>query len=150
MVDRRGIGSWLEGPSAASGVDHGPPGLRLGLPAEGPGSVAGFGRRALALAVDWVLALVIANGLLRGWGSPSLVPLLVLLVENVLLVGTAGYTVGHRLLGLRVTTLTGRPPGLVKALVRSLLLILAVPPLIWDRDQRGLHDKAAGTVLLRT
>jgi len=24
-----------------------------------------------------------------------------------------------------------------------------IPAVIWDADQRGLHDKAAGTVLLR-
>jgi hypothetical protein len=29
------------------------------------------------------------------------------------------------------------------------LLCLSVPALIWDRDQRGLHDKAAKTVLVR-
>jgi hypothetical protein len=33
--------------------------------------------------------------------------------------------------------------------VRTVLLCLAVPALIWDRDQRGLHDKAAQTVLVR-
>jgi hypothetical protein len=25
-----------------------------------------------------------------------------------------------------------------------------IPAAIWDADQRGLHDKAAGTVLVRT
>jgi len=24
-----------------------------------------------------------------------------------------------------------------------------IPAVIWDADQRGLHDKAAGTVLIR-
>ena len=70
---------------------------------------------------------------------------MVLVTEHVLLVGTAGCTIGHRVAGLRVETLDGRPPGPVRALVRSLLLCLVVPPLIWDRDQRGLHDRAAGT-----
>ena len=31
----------------------------------------------------------------------------------------------------------------------AVLLCLAIPALIWDRDQRGLHDKAAQTVLVR-
>jgi uncharacterized RDD family membrane protein YckC len=30
------------------------------------------------------------------------------------------------------------------------LLALLVPALIWDRDGRGMHDKAAGTALVRT
>jgi hypothetical protein len=27
--------------------------------------------------------------------------------------------------------------------------VIVIPAVIWDADQRGLHDKAAGTVLIR-
>jgi len=43
----------------------------------------------------------------------------------------------------------GRPPGLLRATLRTLLLLLLVPAVIWDRDGRGLHDKLAGTLLVR-
>ncbi len=109
-----------------------------------------FGRRLVALVVDWVVALLIAGWLLRSAGLGQFGPLLVLLVENVVLVGTAGATIGHRLLGLRVETVDGTAPGPVKALVRSVLLCLAIPPLVWDADQRGLHDRWAGTLVART
>jgi len=33
--------------------------------------------------------------------------------------------------------------------VRSALLCLVIPAVVWDRDGRGLHDTAAGTVLVR-
>jgi hypothetical protein len=33
--------------------------------------------------------------------------------------------------------------------VRSLLLGIVIPALVWDSDQRGFHDKVAGTVLIR-
>jgi uncharacterized RDD family membrane protein YckC len=33
--------------------------------------------------------------------------------------------------------------------VRTVLLCLVIPAFIWDRDGRGLHDKAAGTVVVR-
>jgi uncharacterized RDD family membrane protein YckC len=39
--------------------------------------------------------------------------------------------------------------GLYKAFLRALLLCLVIPVSIWDADNRGLHDKAAGTVLIR-
>ena len=39
--------------------------------------------------------------------------------------------------------------GLLRAALRTLLLCLLIPALIWDRDGRGLHDKAAGTVVVR-
>lgn len=149
------LGSWLSGPRAAAGAaedaedagaEFGHRGQRLGLPAEGSGSVAGFGRRLAAVTIDWLLCLAIATGLLGGDGRTTLV---VFAVENLLLLSTLGTTVGMRVLDLRVMRLDlGRPMPLAVA-VRTVLLCLAVPALIWDRDSRGLHDKAAGTVVVR-
>ena len=63
--------------------------------------------------------------------------------------GTVGSTPGKRLFGLRVVALgTGRVQPL-RALLRTALLCLAIPALIWDRDGRGLHDRLAGTVEVR-
>ncbi|GGS99961.1 RDD family protein [Planobispora rosea] len=142
--------TWLGGVRSA-GVDLGYPGERLGLPEEGSGAVAGFGRRIGALVIDWMICTwAVAQGIFRvnpaeqGW-----VPLVIFCVVNILLVGTMGMTFGMRLLGIRVAALDGGNPGLLPALVRSLLLCLAVPALIWDRDQRGLHDRAANTVVVR-
>jgi uncharacterized RDD family membrane protein YckC len=33
--------------------------------------------------------------------------------------------------------------------LRTVLLLLLVPAVIWDRDGRGLHDKVSGTLLVR-
>jgi uncharacterized RDD family membrane protein YckC len=150
VVSRRELGSWLEPQRPASGAPAAYPGERLGRPADGPRSLAGFGRRLVALVVDWVVALLIAGGLLRNVPVGQFGPLLVLLVENVVLVGTAGATLGHRLLGMRVEALDGTAPGLGRALIRSILLCLAIPPLVWDADHRGLHDRWAGTLVART
>ena len=153
MVDRQDIGSWLQGPGSRN-PDAQAPGVRLGLPAEGPGSIARVGRRGVAIIVDYGLCLLIST--LFGYhvaghngGARPLVPLAVFAIENILLVGTVGSTVGHRLLGMRVHRLSGGLPGPGLAAVRTLLLCLAVPALIWDRDQRGVHDRVAGTVLVR-
>jgi uncharacterized RDD family membrane protein YckC len=149
VVTRREVGSWLEPRRPSSGDPGAYPGSRLGRPEDGPRSLAGFGRRVVALAIDWVICLFIAGGFLRGAHLGQFAPLLVLLVMNALLVGTAGATIGHRLLALRVETVDGGRPGPVKALVRSVLLCLAIPPLVWDADQRGLHDRFAGTLVAR-
>jgi uncharacterized RDD family membrane protein YckC len=153
MVDRQDIGSWLEGPGSRN-PNAQPPGVRLGLPAEGPGSIAPVGRRGIAILIDFALCLLIAT--LFGYhvadrndGFTGFLPLTVFLVENILLVGTVGSTIGHKLLGLRVQRLGGGVPGPLLAVVRSVLLCLAVPALIWDRDQRGVHDRVPGTVLVR-
>jgi uncharacterized RDD family membrane protein YckC len=50
---------------------------------------------------------------------------------------------------LRLQRLDGGWVGLWKPVIRTVLLILVIPAVIWDADQRGLHDKAVGTVLVR-
>jgi hypothetical protein len=152
--NRQAIGSWLSGPRAAAeeaGADFGYRGEQLGLPEEGPGSIARPGRRLGALVVDWALCLLIAYGLItdgyeQATGNWTL---LVFLLLGVLTVGTLGYTPGKRLFGLRVVALaSGRvSPG--RGALRTVLLCLAIPALVWDRDGRGLHDRLAGTVEVR-
>jgi uncharacterized RDD family membrane protein YckC len=153
MVDREDIGSWLQGPRSRN-PDVQPPGVRLGLPIDGPGSVAGFGRRFVAVVLDFLLCELIATLFGFRFGHTTgdvrdFIPLMVFAVENILLVGTVGSTIGQRLLGLRVQRLSGGLPGPALAAVRTLLLCLVVPALIWDRDQRGVHDRIPGTVLVR-
>ena len=108
--------------------------------------MAGFGRRIIGVTIDWVSCLLIAHGLLHGGPFTTLG---VFALEQVVLVGTVGASLGQRVAGMRVETLAGGFPGPLRATVRTVLLCLAVPALIWDRDQRGLHDRAAGTVLVR-
>jgi uncharacterized RDD family membrane protein YckC len=50
---------------------------------------------------------------------------------------------------LHLVDLTTRPVQPLRVLLRQVLVCLAVPAMIWDLDGRGLHDKAAGTVLVR-
>ena len=139
--------SWLQGPGSQTLDTDDYPGRRLGLPQSGSGSVARFGPRLVALCLDWGLSLLIARGLLRAgeWGT-----LAVFALVNAVLVAAAGQTVGHRLLGIRLTRLDGGAPGVARSVGRAGLLALAVPALIWDRDQRGLHDRFMQTVLRRT
>ncbi|MEU6540290.1 RDD family protein [Streptomyces sp. NPDC047000] len=154
MDNRQAMGSWLSGPRAAmedAGADFGYRGRQLGLPEQGSGSLARPGRRLGAIAVDWGLCVLIAYGLITdGYGpATSNWALLVFFVLSVLTVGTIGFTPGKRLFGIRVVDLaTGRVKP-ARALLRSVLLCLAIPALIWDRDGRGLHDKLARTVEVR-
>jgi uncharacterized RDD family membrane protein YckC len=134
-----------------AGADFGYRGKDLGLPEEGPGSIAGPGRRLGALVVDWALCLLIAYGLITdGYGqATSNWALLIFFALSVLTVGTLGFTPGKRIFGLRVVEVgTGRVNPL-RVLFRSVLLCVAIPALIWDRDGRGLHDRLARTVEVR-
>ncbi|RZS89599.1 RDD family protein [Motilibacter rhizosphaerae] len=153
-IDRRTLGSWLEGPRAAAeqqGVVFRPRGERIGLPAEGPGSVAPLGRRLVGLLVDWFISggvVQVAGGRPQdaayGWAV-----LAVFAVLSTLSLAFVGRTPGHALLRLRLVDLRPRGPQALRVLLRQLLVCLVIPAVIWDADGRGLHDKAAGTVLVR-
>ncbi|NLB46557.1 MAG: RDD family protein [Microbacteriaceae bacterium] len=126
------------------------PGERLGLPEDGPRSVGRFGRRVFAILIDWGVAMVIAL-LFAPYssGAYSWATYVIFVMMQVLLIPTLGGSVGHRLTGMRVVPIAGGWVGWWRPIVRTVLLALVIPVLVWDSDQRGFHDKIAGTVLVR-
>ncbi len=167
MASRReDLGSWLEGtpgdPSSGGGADD-------VLPAHGPGSRATLGRRVVALAVDWMLSQAVAAQFFPDPTSPApgifsadpVATLGVFALSTAVLVATLGFSIGHRLVGIRVVRLVDaarpaaepqtspRAPGVVAGAVRTVLLCLVIPAVVWDKQGRGMHDAAAGTVLVR-
>lgn len=153
-VVARWIDAWT--PGAVTGESSGGhPGERLGLPADGVGSVAGFGRRLAALAVDWLLGYFIA-GLFTGpnaLASPSFSwsVLGVWFLLTAVPVAIFGASAGMTALGIRVAALGGAAVvGVPRALLRTALVALVIPALIRDEDGRGWHDLAAGTVVVRS
>lgn len=131
----------------ADPLDNSYPGERLGLPAVGSGSVARPGRRIAALAIDWAAAVLIS---IAFFAYDSFATLVVFAAVQILFLPTLGGSPGHRLVGLRLQLVGGGWVGLWRPIVRTALLVLVIPAVIWDADQRGLHDKAAGTVLVRS
>lgn len=110
--------------------------------------MATLGRRVPALIIDWLAAMAVSY---MFFGNNEWATLGVFAVENLILVASVGYTVGHRIFGLRVRPVKQRRPivGLPAAAVRTVLLCLVIPAVVWDGDGRGLHDRAAGTVITR-
>ncbi len=150
----RWIDEWL--PGATPLRERGAwPGEKLGLPERGVSSVAGFGRRLAALALDWGLAYLIA-ALLTG-GDALSDPTFSWRVLGIWYLLTAvpvavfGASAGQVLLGIRVAVLgSAAVVGVPRALLRTLLIAVVVPPLVRDADGRGWHDRAARTVVVRT
>ena len=124
-------------------------GQRLGLPAEGVGSMAGLGPRVLAFLVDSAAANGLAFLILQSRGPAGLYVLAGFALEVWLLTAFLGGRIGHLVCGLEVLRLDHRPVGLWRGFIRTGLLCLLIPAAIWDRDGRGLHDLTAGTVLVR-
>jgi len=153
-LTREDIGSWLSGPGAVLPAEQDYRGQRLGLPASGPGSVAGIGRRLAAIVLDWLACLLLVRLFLPGidYGTPSssLATMGFFLAELTLFTWLVGASFGQRLLGIAVVRLDGGgAPGLTRAFLRSVQICLLVPAVIWDRDGRGLHDRSVGTVVVR-
>ena len=124
-------------------------GAALGLPASGPGSVAGFGVRAVAFVVDALVAAVVAaaavQGLPENW---SLLSFGLITVVSLVLVGR---TPGQALLRLQLAhPRQGERVALWRAVVRTALLMLLVPALVVDGDGRGLHDRLTRTAVIRS
>jgi uncharacterized RDD family membrane protein YckC len=132
-------------------------GERLGLPADGTGSLAPTGARLGAYLVDAVASALVATLFVRPNGSGfsghlpgswSLIPLALDYVLGILL---AGRTVGMYLLGLRVIRVDDptQPVTPIRAVVRTVGLFLLIPALVFDRDGRGLHDRYTDTAVVR-
>jgi uncharacterized RDD family membrane protein YckC len=124
-------------------------------------SVASMGRRLGALLIDWLLCELIVSTWTHhaffssgGTADPHYFTTLywtmaLFALEVYLLTAISGLTVGKRLLRIRVIRTDGGRPGFGWALIRTLLLFFVVPPLLSDRDLRGLHDRASDTIVVR-
>lgn len=144
------MGSWLDG----APTDQLYPGQDMGRPQKGRGSVARPLRRLVAFTLDWFLVegffYILTQTL---WlGAPSAlvdtVQLVFFWLYMTAAVGFMGHTVGHFALGMQVQTLDGRPVGWLTALIRQTMVMLVLPVVIMDADQRGLHDRARHSILV--
>lgn len=118
-----------------------------------PFPTASWGRRILALLVDWLvctLAVVLVVGL-EEYGEPGSLAsgyvLVLYVVESTLLTWLGGGSIGKLMTGLCVVPADGRLHRLnpVRTLVRQVMVALVIPPLVFRADGRGLHDVVAGT-----
>lgn len=134
------------------------PGSRLGLPQEGRGAVATFSIRVIAFLAD-IAASGLASGLVLAFlAHPTdrqrqAAGLAVLFVESALLVALTGQTLGMRVTGLQVLRIKDptRLPGLAAGIIRTVPLIASLGLVgFFTKDGRGLHDRAAGTVVVRS
>lgn len=143
MIERKDLGSWVEGaPTDPEYVK----GSALGLPPEGPGSVAGFGRRVLSLVLDWGLCVGVSM-LVFSYDPVATLGLFVAL--NVLFLSLFGSTPAQMLLRMHVVPVRGRLPMPARAVLRTAGILLLIPGVVWNRDLQPLHDVAAGTAVVR-
>lgn len=111
------------------------------------------GKRILALILDWVAAIlvvqVIPNAPEYGTQRHSLLTLIIFAFEVALFTWMMGSSFGQRIVGLKVIDVKrDQNPTLFQSLIRTILIVLVIPPLLADSESRGLHDRLARTKLI--
>jgi uncharacterized RDD family membrane protein YckC len=106
--------------------------------------LASWARRVAAILVDGVASALVALAVLgpERYSNSSFGPLAVFFLETALGTAIAGGSFGQLVTRVRVLRTDGGPVSLLRALLRSLLICLVIPPLVFRADGRGLHDMA--------
>jgi uncharacterized RDD family membrane protein YckC len=115
-----------------------------------------WAHRALALVIDWIASSLVVVVILgpSGWSDSAysgFYTLGVFAAENAVLTAFAGGSFGQLATRIRVMRTDGslRPIAPLQALLRSVLICLVIPPLVFKPDGRGLHDMVAGSQTVR-
>ena len=111
--------------------------------------VASFGRRFVALLLDWALCTLVASLFVADLRTNPWPQLGVFVLVHAFFVGLFGQTPGMALARIRCVSIAdGGAVGIPRALIRALLLALVIPAVISDGDGRGLHDRAAKSIVV--
>lgn len=106
-----------------------------------------------ALAIDWFASL----GVTLLWLGPAkyltnefaLTNLSVFYGEIVIFTWLTTASFGQRIMGLAVLGVDGSRLSLWRVALRTALICLVIPAVVFDADRRGLHDRAVGSVVIR-
>lgn len=130
-------------------------GKTIGLPPAGAGSLTTTGPRLGAYIVDAVASAILAALFVHGGSGaagklPGLWSLIPFALDYLVGVLVAGRTLGMYLFGLRLIRVDRTAAiGPRRIVIRTILLLLLVPALVFDRDGRGLHDRLTDSAVVR-
>jgi uncharacterized RDD family membrane protein YckC len=134
-----------------------------------PGDVAGMayagiGTRFIALLIDGIILGVISSvvSLIVGGGSmsqstaSSLINIVISGAYFIALIGSSGMTLGGRVLGVKVVDGNGQTPTYGAAAIRwvgsyvaAIIILIGYIMAFWDKRRQTLHDKMAGTFVVK-
>ena len=134
------------------------PGTSIGLPTEGRGSLASWGKRIGALIIDWGASMVLAStivgpAVIRGGGWTIIGLLLCALGADEQDIiddyAASGQRLSQIVARLAVVRLDGLGPiGWWRAAARTAMKCLVIPALVIGAERRGLDDLVLGTVVV--
>jgi uncharacterized RDD family membrane protein YckC len=132
------------------------------------GEPAGFLTRLVAYIIDYIVVAIIV-GIFYSIGmaiDPNqqgayiilyMIGVVIGLLYYAILWSSSGQSLGKKLVGVRVVTDDGTPPGFFRALLRvligypisGLIICLGFLWVIWDANKQGWHDKIFGTHVVK-
>lgn len=115
---------------------------------------AWIGRRIIGFSIDWIASSLVtlllfpqfAYGSVQAWFPTAGI----YVVEASLLTWLTGSSFGQRIVGLQVHSIDGARISLWRMVLRSLLVCLVIPAVVYDNQGRGVHDRLAGTYVVRS
>lgn len=112
--------------------------------------VARAGRRFLAITIDWLMSWAVGSIFFeQNQGRPFWIAL-VFFLQIFILTSTTGASAGQRLLKLRVLRYPELESlGIDATLLRTLLILLVIPAVVYDNEGRGLHDRIVGSAVMQ-
>jgi len=107
----------------------------------------------VALVFDWAAAIfvvqILPNAPAYATQSNSLWTLIVFATQITLFTWLIGASFGQKIVGLKVVDNNlNQNPSFLKSLIRTVLIVLVIPPLLADSQGRGLHDRLAKTKII--
>ena len=121
---------------------------------EKSGRPVSFGRRLVAITLDWMACYAIVAALSGGVGqvagfNPEI--FILFFAEVLILTALTGASLGQKIFGLRVVSFVdGGAISPMQALIRTFFLVLVFTAVTYDDDGRGIHERLSKTVLVRT
>jgi hypothetical protein len=111
----------------------------------------------LALVIDWILSLLAVAAVTgrNAWEhsdaglTNSYIAFGVMALEIWLLTCLVAGSAGQIVMRIAVRRVGGGILDPLRASIRTILMLLVIPPVIYNRDQRGLHDLATDSIAVR-
>jgi uncharacterized RDD family membrane protein YckC len=118
-----------------------------------------FGQRFLAILIDGVILIIPELLLQRSLPLVGYYPLVIILqwlYFAIMESGSNQATFGKKAMGLKVTNLNGEKINFAQAsgryfgkIISSLILFIGYLRMLWDDKKQTLHDKMAGTLVVK-
>ena len=121
---------------------------------------AGFWRRLVAVIIDGVILGAITGVLMAIFGAQQAASWLGSIIGIIYIIGFwtwRGQTPGKMVMGIKIIKTDGSPIGIGRAILRyvgylvsTIIICIGYLMIAWDSKKQGLHDKIAGTYVVKT